>query len=77
MATSASVTSVGKRDGLSDGSAAKGGKAARRGKGETFGGVDYYGSTKDELYEQAKKLHIHGRSRMDKRELARAIARKQ
>ena len=42
----------------------------------TLGGVDFYGSTKDELYRQAKKLHIAGRSRMDKKELARAISRK-
>ena len=63
--------------GPSDPRAAKSQKEARRGKGETFGGVDYYGSTKDELYEQAKKLHIGGRSRMDKKELARAVAKKQ
>ena len=50
-------------------------KAAER--GETFGGVDFYGNTKAELYERAKKLGVEGRSRMDKRELARAIARKQ
>jgi len=64
------------RKGPSDPRAAKGGKAARRGQGETFGGVDYYGSTKEELYQQAKKLHIRGRSRMDKKDLARAIGRK-
>ena len=51
--------------GPSDPRAAKGGIEARRGKGETFGGVDYYGSTKDELYQH-----------MDKKELARAIAHK-
>jgi cation transport regulator ChaB len=45
--------------------------------GETFGGVDYYGNTKDELYERAKELGVEGRSRMSKRELARAIAKKQ
>ena len=65
-----------KRKGPSDPRAKQSAKNARRGKGETFGGVDLYGSTKDELYQQAKKLHIAGRSRMDKRELARAIARK-
>lgn len=48
-----------------------------RGKGETFGGVDYYGNTKRELYERAKKLDIEGRSNMDKKELARAISKKQ
>ena len=62
--------------GPSDPRAAKGTRDARRGKGETFGGVDYYGSTKDELYKQARKLHVAGRSRMDKKELARAISRK-
>jgi cation transport regulator ChaB len=49
----------------------------RRGVGETFGGVDYYGHTKNELYERAKKLGVEGRSKMTKKELARAIARKQ
>jgi cation transport regulator ChaB len=63
--------------GPSDPRAAKRGKQARRGRGETFGGVDYYGSTKEELYRKAKRLHIAGRSRMDKKELARSIARKQ
>lgn len=49
----------------------------RQGKGETFGGVDFYGHTKQELYERAKKLDISGRSKMSKKELARAIARAQ
>jgi cation transport regulator ChaB len=49
----------------------------RRGEGETFGGVDVEGNTKDELYERARRLGVEGRSRMSKRELARAIARKQ
>jgi hypothetical protein len=49
----------------------------REGKGETFGGIDYYGSTKQELYDRAKDLDIHGRSHMSKKELARAIAKKQ
>ncbi|HZQ80488.1 MAG TPA: ChaB family protein [Gaiellaceae bacterium] len=48
-----------------------------RGVGETFGGVDYEGHTKDELYARAKRLGIEGRSRMTKRELARAIAQRQ
>ena len=63
--------------GPSDPRAKRGGAAARRGEGETFGGVDVEGNTKDELYERAKKLGISGRSSMDKKELARAIARKQ
>ena len=49
----------------------------RRGEGETFGGVDVEGNTKDELYDRAKRLGVEGRSRMSKTELARAIARKQ
>ncbi len=45
--------------------------------GETFGGVDLFGNTKQELYERASQLDIPGRSRMSKKELARAIARRQ
>jgi cation transport regulator ChaB len=63
--------------GPSDPRAKRGGAAARRGEGETFGGVDVEGNTKDELYERARKLGIEGRSSMSKKELARAIARKQ
>src|ERR1700757_2935021 len=44
----------------------------RRGEGETFGGVDFEGSTKSELYERASRLGVEGRSKMSKRELARA-----
>jgi len=65
------------RKGPSDPRAAKGAEEARRGKGETFGGVDYFGSSKQELYGQAKQLHVAGRSKMSKQELARAIAKKQ
>jgi cation transport regulator ChaB len=53
---------------------AAGGRGTHR---QTAGGVDVKGHTKEELYERAKKLHIAGRSRMNKKELARAIARKQ
>ena len=63
--------------GPSDPRSKLGGARARRGEGETFGGVDLYGNTKDELYERAKKLGIEGRSSMSKEELARAIGRKQ
>jgi cation transport regulator ChaB len=49
----------------------------RRGEGETYGGVDGEGNTKEELYERARRLGVEGRSRMSKRELAQAIARKQ
>jgi cation transport regulator ChaB len=50
---------------------------ARYNEGKTYGGVDYEGRTKQELYERAAKLEIKGRSRMNKGELAEAIARKQ
>src|SRR4051794_13775566 len=66
-----------KKRGPSDPRAARGGSAAREGAGETFGGVDVYGHTKGELYDRARSLGIRGRSKMDKNELARAIAAKQ
>jgi cation transport regulator ChaB len=50
---------------------------AREGHGKTFGGVDYFGNTKQELYERARALDVRGRSRMSKEELAEAIGRKQ
>ena len=49
----------------------------RRGVGETFGGVDVEQSTKQELYDRARRLGVEGRSRMSKRDLGRAIARRQ
>jgi cation transport regulator ChaB len=63
--------------GPSDPRAEKSGKAAREGKGESFGGLDYEGSSRDELYERAKALDIKGRSKMNKKELAREIAKRQ
>ena len=66
-----------KEKGPSDPQAKKSGRAARKGSGETYGGVDAYGNSKEELYERAKKLGIEGRSKMSKAELARAIAKKQ
>jgi cation transport regulator ChaB len=63
--------------GPSDPRATKSTAQKRRGVGETFGGVDYYGHTKQELYDRAKELAVEGRSKMSKEELARAIARKQ
>ena len=66
-----------KKKGPSDPQAAKGGRAARNAERETFGGVDVYGSSKRELMDRARELDIRGRSRMDKEELGRAIARKQ
>ena len=63
--------------GPSDAQAAQSGRQARERPKPTAGGVDEFGNTKQELYERARKLDIRGRSRMDKGELARAIARKQ
>lgn len=64
------------RKGPSGPQEARSGRAARRGWA-TYGGVDVVGNTKQELYERAKRLGVRGRSKMDKRELAKAIARKQ
>jgi cation transport regulator ChaB len=54
-------------------------RAARRGPGggASAGGVDVRGHSREELYERAKRLGVKGRSRMNKLELAQAIARKQ
>lgn len=65
------------RKGPSDPQSARSGSAARRGKGESFGGVDEQGQSRKSLYERARALDIPGRSGMDKQALARAIARKQ
>lgn len=65
------------RKGPSDPRSTKTTAAKRRDEGETFGGVDYYGSSKRELYERARALDIEGRSQMSKRELARAVAKAQ
>jgi hypothetical protein len=65
------------RKGPSDPRAAKGGAEARKGSGETFGGVDYYGHTRDELERRARDLGVKGTSGMRKKDLAEAIARKQ
>jgi cation transport regulator ChaB len=46
-------------------------------RSKSFGGVDFEGSTKKELYGRAAKLDVQGRSRMSKEQLAEAIARKQ
>jgi hypothetical protein len=66
-----------KRKGPSDPRSAKPSAAKRRGEGEAFGGLDYYGHTKAELYARAEKLEIPGRSKMSKKQLARAIDRRE
>ncbi len=45
--------------------------------GESAGGVDVKGHTRDELYERAASLDVRGRSKMTKQELGKAIARAQ
>jgi hypothetical protein len=62
--------------GPSDDQAAQGGRDARESPRRTAGGVDVRGSTKEELYERARRLGVRGRSSMTKDELARAIARR-
>lgn len=50
---------------------------ARRGVGETFGGIDYYGHTKKEFERRAQELGITGASHMRKRELVEAIEKRE
>jgi HEAT repeat protein len=52
------------------------GASAWRG-GKTYDGLDIEAATKQELYELAGELGVHGRSRMSKEELAEAVAAKQ
>jgi cation transport regulator ChaB len=63
------------RSGPSDPRAAN--PRSREGKGKSYGGVDVYGNTKEELMRRARDLDVQGRSTMSKEELAEAIARKQ
>jgi cation transport regulator ChaB len=58
--------------GPSDPQAAQGGARARAKPRDTYGGVDA-SKPKAELYEEAKRAGVEGRSKMDKRELARAL----
>jgi cation transport regulator ChaB len=60
--------------GPSDEQAARGGRFAREGRGETAGGVDA-SKTKDELLQQAREAGIEGRSKMTKDELVDALRR--
>ena len=65
------------RTGPSDPRSTRTTREKRAGKGETFGGVDLYGHTRDELYARARDLGVRGASRMSKEALARAIAKRQ
>jgi cation transport regulator ChaB len=62
----------GGRKGPSDAQAAKGGAQARRGSGETAGGVDANAS-KQHLMDLARKADVRGRSSMTKAELVEAL----
>ena len=58
--------------GPSDPQAAKRGTAARNASADTYGGIDA-SKPKSELYEDAKRAGIEGRSKMSKEELAKAL----
>jgi len=60
--------------GPSDEQAARGGRFAREGRGETHGGVNA-NKSKRELYEDAKRAVVGGRSEMTKDELVEALER--
>jgi cation transport regulator ChaB len=60
--------------GPSDPQAAQGGRRARDKPKESYGGVDA-SKPKSELYEQAKRAGVEGRSKMSKHELAEALQR--
>ena len=60
--------------GPSDPQAAKSGKQARDSNTPTAGGKDV-GTSKRELYEQAKRLDVPGRSKMSKDALTKAVAK--
>jgi len=62
--------------GPSDDQDAQRGAAALNHPRPTAGGVDVRGHTRDELYERARRAGVKGRSRMNKLELAQAIARR-
>ncbi|MGW5679942.1 plasmid stabilization protein, partial [Streptomyces sp. NPDC003860] len=47
--------------------------ASQRGGQRSHSGAQ--GPTKDQLYEEAKKKNVHGRSTMDKQQLKRALGR--
>ena len=60
--------------GPSDPQAAKSGKEARESDAPTGGGKQV-GTTRKELYEEAKRLNVSGRSKMNTAELTKAVAK--
>jgi cation transport regulator ChaB len=65
------------KSGPSDPRSKKSQQEKRQGKGETYGGVDIEGNSKKDLVERAKKAGVKGYSSMNKKELARALSRKE
>jgi cation transport regulator ChaB len=65
------------KTGPSDSRSKKSHKEKRQGKGETYGGVDVEGNSKKDLVERAKKAGVKGYSSMNKKELAKALSRKE
>jgi len=65
------------KTGPSDPRSKKSHKEKRAGKGETYGGVDVEGNSKKDLVERAKKAGVKGYSSMNKKELAKALSRKE
>jgi cation transport regulator ChaB len=63
------------KPGPSDPQAAKGGAEARLRPAETYGGVNA-AKPKRELYQEARRAGIEGRSKMTKEELAKALQRR-
>jgi cation transport regulator ChaB len=65
------------KSGPSDSHSKKPQREKRQGKGETYGGVDVEGNSKQDLVERAKKAGVKGYSSMNKSELAKALSRKE
>jgi cation transport regulator ChaB len=61
------------RRGPSDSRAAQPQAKARQGVGRTYGGVNVAGQSKEDLYDEARRLGVKGRSSMSKAELAEAL----
>jgi hypothetical protein len=64
-----------KQRGPSDSRSKQPTRAARAGRGKTFGGVNVEGHTRDELVKMARRLRVTGVTRMTKEELGEAIDR--